>query len=143
MTDIIKVIYSLIPALYSRIIRLNEMKLKSEDLFFSPKRIRGTKKKVNDKRQTKKKKKNDKTAFPLLCRFTSNTSDFLPLVRKHTTHLSILSILVRKELWRLPILRTELRQSCSDTSRQRKRLNKSVFLSSMVLQKNSPPTLTP
>lgn len=90
-----------------------------------------------------KKKKNDKTAFPLLCRFTSNTSDFLPPVRKHTTHLSILSILVRKELWRLPILRTELRQSCSDTSRQRKRLNKSVFLSSMVLQKNSPPTLTP
>lgn len=140
MTDIIKVIYSLIPALYSRIIRLNEMKLKSEDFFFSPKWIRGTKK-VNDKRQTKK--KNDKTAFPLLCRFTSNTSDFLPLVRKHTTHLSILSILVRKELWRLPILRTELRQSCSDTSRQRKRLNKSVFLSSMVLQKNSPPTLTP
>lgn len=142
MTDIIKVIYSLIPALYSRIIRLNETKLNLEDFFFSPKWIRGTKKKVNDKRQTKK-KKNDKTAFPLLCRFTSNTSDFLPLVRKHTTHLSILSILVRKELWRLPILRTELRQSCSDTSRQRKRLNKSVFLSSMVLQKNSPPTLTP
>lgn len=56
MTDIIKVIYSLIPALYSRIIRLNETKLKSEDLFFSPKRIRRTKK-VNDKRQTKKKKK--------------------------------------------------------------------------------------
>lgn len=142
MTDIIKVIYSLIPALYSRIIRLNETKLKSEDFFFSPKWIRRTKKKLMT-RDRLKKKNNDKTAFPLLCRFTSNTSDFLPLVRKHTTHLSILSILVRKELWRLPILRTELRQSCSDTSRQRKRLNKSVFLSSMVLQKNSPPTLTP